>query len=98
MTPGDIVRCIDARYSEGRLVEGKLYVVRMVLEKSATYARSYYSKVNPSDFSIMVWGSSAPGDPNHSEGAWNNRRFVPVNRKDMEILAKVADKIMGGVK
>jgi hypothetical protein len=98
MNPGDVVRCIDARYSEGRLVEGKMYVVSEVTG-AFMVCINRAPDIAPSSVGVKVWGvKNKPPIPPSTESFWKSSRFVPVNRKDLEILSKVADKIMGGVK
>lgn len=97
MNPGDIVRCVDDRYSEGRLVKGRMYTVERVRHGQRGYPGT--SAVPGNGIGVELYFT--PGHPEADGNRWwKSTRFVPVNRKDLEteILAKVADKIMGGVK
>lgn len=93
MNPGDVVRCIDARYSEGRLVDGRVYVVN---DSTVRPLQDTTPEIPMGHCHVRLIGI----DVDKPKEWWKSSRFIPVNRKDLEteILAKVADKIMGGVK
>lgn len=100
MTPNTIVRCIDDRQSEGRLVKGRLYVVSKVWSGETTV--DFTPGIPGSGTAIQLYGVWLPsrGGVKAENSYWKSSRFTPVNRKDLEteLLSKVADKIVGGVK